>query len=59
MAQPDITSLMAQPDRSSIDIGDTKQQSSSIYKRSNEATYNEMMTKKKQIQISSLFSQGD
>jgi len=58
MAQSDVTSLMAQPDRSSIDIGDTKQ-SSSIYNRSNEATYNEMMTKKKQLQISSLFSQGD
>jgi hypothetical protein len=50
---------MAQPDRSSIDIGDTKQQLSSIYKRSNKAIYNEIMTKKKQIQISSLFSQGD
>jgi hypothetical protein len=40
MVQPDVTSLMAQPNRSSIDIGDTKQQSSSIYNRSNEATYN-------------------
>jgi hypothetical protein len=33
MAQPDVTSLIAQPERSSIDIGDTKQQSSSFYKR--------------------------
>jgi len=39
---------MAQPGRSSIDIGDTKQQLSSIYNQSNEATYNEMMTKKMQ-----------
>jgi hypothetical protein len=47
MVQPDVTSLMAQPNRSSIDIGDTKQQLSSIYNRSNEATYNVKITKKK------------